>query len=74
MGKVLPGEVVQRVVGRLDGSEAGADVLLDDRRGAVREGLDADATLVGEDLLEVPLEALRAVPVLGTVVAGRRRA
>ncbi|HEX9291995.1 MAG TPA: amidohydrolase family protein, partial [Anaeromyxobacteraceae bacterium] len=41
------------------------------RRGSLREGGDADVTLLGEDLLAVPADALPDVPVLATVVAGR---
>jgi predicted amidohydrolase YtcJ len=40
------------------------------RRGAIREGLDADATLLGADLVAVPLDDLRTLPVLGTIVGG----
>jgi len=40
------------------------------RRGAIREGLDADATLLGGDLLAVPVDELRELPVLGTIVGG----
>ena len=40
------------------------------RRGRVQEGMDADLTLLGEDLLAVPAEEVPRVPVLGTVVEG----
>ncbi len=40
------------------------------RRGVLREGLDADLTLLGEDLLAVEDDALPDLPVLATVVAG----
>jgi predicted amidohydrolase YtcJ len=42
----------------------------EDRRGMVREGLDADLTLLGADLLDASAAAVADVPVLGTVVAG----
>jgi predicted amidohydrolase YtcJ len=42
----------------------------EERRGAIREGLDADATLLGADLLAVEADRLVSVPVTGTVVAG----
>lgn len=41
------------------------------RRGVLREGADADLTLFGEDLLEVPVERLPSVPLVATVVGGR---
>lgn len=41
------------------------------RRGALREGADADLTLFGEDLLTVPAERLPEVPLIATVVGGR---
>ena len=41
------------------------------RRGALRPGMDADLTLLGEDVLAVDEEALPGVPVLATVVGGR---
>jgi predicted amidohydrolase YtcJ len=41
------------------------------RRGAIRVGFDADLTLFGRDLFDVPLAALPDVPLLGTVVGGR---
>lgn len=45
----------------------------EDRRGMVRVGFDADLTLWGEDVLDVPAEALEAVPIAGTMVAGELR-
>lgn len=41
------------------------------RRGAIREGLDADLTLFAEDLLAVPAARLREVRVTHTIVGGR---
>ena len=41
------------------------------RRGVIRVGFDADLTLFGRDLFEVPPAALPEVPLLGTVVAGQ---
>src|SRR5438067_7727475 len=41
------------------------------RRGVIRVGFDADLTLFGRDLFEVPPAALPAAPRLGTVVAGQ---
>jgi predicted amidohydrolase YtcJ len=41
------------------------------RRGLIRVGYDADLTLFGHDLFEVPPPALPEVPLLGTVVAGQ---
>jgi predicted amidohydrolase YtcJ len=41
------------------------------RRGAIRVGFDADLTLFGRDLFEVPPAGLSEVPLLGTVVGGR---
>ncbi len=43
----------------------------EDRRGRLRVGGDADFTVFGEDVLQVPVERLPEVPVLATVVAGR---
>ncbi len=43
----------------------------EDRRGALREGADADLTAFAEDLLEVPAHRLPRVPLLATVVGGR---
>jgi predicted amidohydrolase YtcJ len=41
------------------------------RRGAIRVGFDADLTLFGRDLFEVPPAAIGEVPLLATVVGGR---
>ncbi|BDG06660.1 amidohydrolase [Anaeromyxobacter oryzae] len=41
------------------------------RRGTLREGLDADLTLFGEDVLAVPPEALPHLTVTHTIVGGR---
>jgi predicted amidohydrolase YtcJ len=41
------------------------------RRGAIREGYDADLTLFAEDVLAVPVKRLRRVPVTHTIVGGR---
>ena len=41
------------------------------RRGVIRTGFDADLTLFGRDLFEVPPESLAAVRLAGTVVSGR---
>jgi predicted amidohydrolase YtcJ len=41
------------------------------RRGRIREGLDGDLTLLGADLMAVPVEDLVDVPVRATVVGGR---
>jgi predicted amidohydrolase YtcJ len=43
----------------------------EDRRGVLREGADADLTVLGDDALGVPAERWHEVPVLATVVAGR---
>ena len=45
----------------------------EERRGVVRPGYDADLTLWGEDLLDVPAERLESVPVSGAMVAGELR-
>jgi predicted amidohydrolase YtcJ len=41
------------------------------RRGVVREGMDADLTLFAGDPLACSAEALRALPIAGTLVGGR---
>jgi predicted amidohydrolase YtcJ len=41
------------------------------RRGAIREGFDADLTLFSEDALAVPAERLRRIRVTHTIVGGR---
>ena len=41
------------------------------RRGAIREGLDADLTLFAEDVLAVPLDGLRRIRATHTIVGGR---
>jgi predicted amidohydrolase YtcJ len=41
------------------------------RRGALTEGADADLTLLAEDVLAVPSEALLALTVTHTIVAGQ---
>jgi predicted amidohydrolase YtcJ len=41
------------------------------RRGVVREGLEADLTLLAGDVLSCPAEALRALPITHTIVGGR---
>ncbi len=41
------------------------------RRGMIREGFDADLTAFGADVLAVPVDALRTLPVAYTIVAGR---
>ncbi len=41
------------------------------RRGALREGADADLTVFGEDIMVVPVERLPQAPVLATVVGGQ---
>lgn len=41
------------------------------RRGMIREGMDADLTAFGEDLLAVPADALPRIPIRLTVVGGR---
>jgi predicted amidohydrolase YtcJ len=70
-----PGERLAREEA-LRGFTAGAAyaAFAEGRRGAVREGLDADLTLLGADLLALPVEELRRVPVVGTVVGGEVRA
>jgi predicted amidohydrolase YtcJ len=57
----------------LRGFTAGAAyaAFAEDRRGALREGADADLTVLGGDALELPAEQWPEVPVLATVVAGR---
>lgn len=42
----------------------------EERRGMIREGLDADLTCFGEDVLAVPPDALPALTVTHTVVGG----
>ncbi|MGC3999008.1 MAG: amidohydrolase [Anaeromyxobacter sp.] len=51
-------------------SGAARAAFAEDRRGVIREGLEADLTLLGQDLLAVEAEALPRVPVTATVVAG----
>jgi len=41
------------------------------RRGCIREGFDADLTVLGHDVMAVHVDALPRVPVLATVVGGR---
>ena len=41
------------------------------RRGMIREGYDADLTVLGKDLFEVPADELPVVPIVATVVGGR---
>jgi predicted amidohydrolase YtcJ len=41
------------------------------RRGMLRAGMDADLTVFGADLLEVPADELPGVPVTATIVAGQ---
>jgi predicted amidohydrolase YtcJ len=41
------------------------------RRGSLREGLDADLTVFGADVMEVGVEDLPSLPILATVVGGR---
>jgi predicted amidohydrolase YtcJ len=43
----------------------------EERRGMVREGMDADLTLFARDVATGPAEDLRAVPVTHTIVGGR---
>jgi predicted amidohydrolase YtcJ len=43
----------------------------EDRRGVLREGCDADLSVFGEDILDLPVERLPEVPILATVVGGR---
>ena len=40
------------------------------RRGMIREGYDADLTVLGQDLFEVPADELAGVPIVATVVGG----
>lgn len=44
---------------------------VEDRRGMIREGFDADLTLFGLDVASVPVEGLATIPVTHTIVAGR---
>jgi len=41
------------------------------RRGVISAGFDADLTLFGRDLFEVPPSALSEVPLVGTMIGGR---
>ncbi len=43
----------------------------ENRRGVIREGMDADLTVFGRDLFAVPAEELPTVPVVATVVEGQ---
>jgi predicted amidohydrolase YtcJ len=43
----------------------------EDRRGMIREGLEADLTAFAEDVLAVPADALPALTVTHTIVGGR---
>ena len=43
----------------------------EDRRGTLREGAEADLTLFGGDLMDVPVDELAGVPVMATIVGGR---
>ena len=71
-GRVFPGEALGRAEA-LRAFTAGAAFasFAEGRRGAVREGLDADLTAFGDDVMAVPAEALPSLPVTLTVVGGR---
>ncbi|HSN91166.1 MAG TPA: amidohydrolase [Anaeromyxobacteraceae bacterium] len=72
-GEVLwPGEPLGRAEA-LRAFTAGAAFasFAEGRRGTVREGLDADLTAFGEDVMAVPAEDLPRLPVVLTVVGGR---
>ena len=43
----------------------------EERRGMIREGLDADLTAFADDVLAVPVDALPGLTVTHTIVGGR---
>jgi hypothetical protein len=71
-GRVFPGEPLRRDEA-LRAYTAGAAfaAFAEERRGMVREGLDADLTAFADDVMALPAEALPQLPVTLTVVGGR---
>jgi predicted amidohydrolase YtcJ len=71
-GPFLPEERITRLEAlRAFTSGAAHAAFADGRRGAIREGLDADLTAFEGDVLSVGVEALPALRVQATIVAGR---